>query len=103
MPTQNKVASDFISIVKMHGFTFLLTYGYSFPSAPSELVIFECSTGQLRRIFAQSLAIEQMVLKGGILLTGHTSYKEALDTKEPELFELRIEDNRLELRKAAKY
>lgn len=97
MPTQNEISSDLISIVKMDGLTFLITYGWYFASDPAELTIFEFSSGEPRRIFAQNFATEELILKEGVILTGYKAHKEAGSTIEPELFELRIENNKLEL------
>ena len=98
MPSQNEISSDLISVVKMEEFTFLMTYGWYFASDPSELTIFEFSTGTPRRIFGQNFRTEQLVLNDNILLTGYKHLKQAGDTNEPELYELRIKDSKLELK-----
>lgn len=97
MPTQNEISSDLISIVKMDDLTLLMTYGWYFAGDPPELTIFEFSSGEPRRIFAQNFATEELVLKEGVILTGYKAHKEAGSAIEPELFELRIENNKLEL------
>lgn len=98
MPTQNEISSDLISIVKMDDLTFLMTYGWYFASDPPKLTIFEFSTGEPRRIFAENFATDELILNDSVLLTGFKIYQEAESNVEPELFELRLENNKLELK-----
>ncbi|NEV95032.1 hypothetical protein G3567_12885 [Psychroflexus sp. YR1-1] len=98
MPTQNEISSDLISVVKMGNLTFLMTYGWYFASDPTELTVFDFSTGEPRRIFGQNFRTDELVLKDSIILTGYTRLEQAGDSKKPELYELRINDNKLELK-----
>lgn len=100
MPHQNEISSDLISIVKMGHLTFLITYGWYFASDPSKLTIFEFSSGKPRRVFGQNFETHELILNDGIILTGYKRLRQAGYTKKPELYELRIENNKLVLKTA---
>lgn len=97
-PKQNEINSDLVTVAKHNNRIFVMTYGWYFASDPPELTIFEFSTGEPRRIFAENFATEELILADQVILTGYRNYKEPGSIEEPVLFELRIGDNKLELK-----
>ncbi|MEP4531639.1 MAG: hypothetical protein ABJ004_01045 [Cyclobacteriaceae bacterium] len=98
MPTQNEIESDLISIIKFGNINLLMTYGWYFASDPSELTIFEFSTGEPRRIFAQNFGMNELILKDSILLNGYSTLKSPDPSgPKPILRTLKIVENKLEL------
>jgi hypothetical protein len=98
MSIDNEIESDLITIVKYKDFTFLMTYGWNFASDPPRLTIYDFSSDEPRRIFAQNFATKEVILKNDILITGYKSLKETDSDIEPELYELGIRDNQLNIK-----
>ncbi len=100
-PDENEVESDLITIVEFNGQYLLITFGWYFANNPSEMTIFEFSTGKPRRLFAMSFALESINPDDNTILSGYRTLKNPESQTGPSIYSLIVEGQKPVLKRGS--